>query len=214
LALYVPGIGTPAPRYDNGWDRLNETVQQMFGFGIPESATDLRLEEPLHFAVLMEHSISAVAQHCVEYEPIEIAHRPAIQGIDLDAIGQRWRNELRCDDLDVGKLSLRPPQLGRVQLSRQPETTFGKRKLRFGTRDEAGMTVERSETRDTSVDPGTHDLHLAETRMPPKRMDGYPRVSWRSTWGDGVSLSLSAARQPRCRSQPAHCRNECDGSEC
>jgi uncharacterized protein (DUF2235 family) len=40
LALYVPGIGTPAPRHDNGWGRLKETVQQMFGFGITKKIID------------------------------------------------------------------------------------------------------------------------------------------------------------------------------
>jgi uncharacterized protein (DUF2235 family) len=40
LSLYVPGIGTPAPRHDNSWDRLDETVQQMFGFGITKKIID------------------------------------------------------------------------------------------------------------------------------------------------------------------------------
>jgi uncharacterized protein (DUF2235 family) len=40
LALYVPGIGTPALRHDNGWDRLKETVQPMFGFGITKKIID------------------------------------------------------------------------------------------------------------------------------------------------------------------------------
>lgn len=40
LALYVPGIGTPAPRHDNSWHRLKETVQQMFGFGITTKIID------------------------------------------------------------------------------------------------------------------------------------------------------------------------------
>jgi uncharacterized protein (DUF2235 family) len=40
LALYVAGIGTPAPRHENGWSRLKETVQQMFGFGITKKILD------------------------------------------------------------------------------------------------------------------------------------------------------------------------------
>ncbi len=40
LALYVPGIATVAQRHDNGWDRLKETVQQMFGFGITTKIID------------------------------------------------------------------------------------------------------------------------------------------------------------------------------
>jgi uncharacterized protein (DUF2235 family) len=40
LALYVPGIGTPTPRHNNGKDRLKETVQQMFGFGITRKIID------------------------------------------------------------------------------------------------------------------------------------------------------------------------------
>lgn len=40
LALYVPGIGTPAPGHSSGWSRLKETVQQMFGFGITKKIID------------------------------------------------------------------------------------------------------------------------------------------------------------------------------
>ncbi|MGY2986138.1 phospholipase effector Tle1 domain-containing protein [Bradyrhizobium sp. USDA 4508] len=40
LALYVPGIGTPAPGYDSRWRRFKETLQQMFGFGITKKIID------------------------------------------------------------------------------------------------------------------------------------------------------------------------------
>ncbi|MDA9490415.1 phospholipase effector Tle1 domain-containing protein [Bradyrhizobium sp. CCBAU 11361] len=40
LALYVPGIGTPAPGHSSRWSHLKETVQQMFGFGITKKIVD------------------------------------------------------------------------------------------------------------------------------------------------------------------------------
>jgi uncharacterized protein (DUF2235 family) len=40
LAFYIRGIGTPAPRHDSAWDRLKETVSQMFGCGLTQKIMD------------------------------------------------------------------------------------------------------------------------------------------------------------------------------
>jgi uncharacterized protein (DUF2235 family) len=40
LALYVPGIGTPTARHYSLWDRFQETVRQMFGFGLTQKIVD------------------------------------------------------------------------------------------------------------------------------------------------------------------------------
>jgi uncharacterized protein (DUF2235 family) len=40
LAFYVRGIGTPSPRHNSAWDRLKETVSQMFGCGLTQKIMD------------------------------------------------------------------------------------------------------------------------------------------------------------------------------
>jgi uncharacterized protein (DUF2235 family) len=40
LAFYVPGIGTPSARHDTVWDRLKETISQMFGCGLTQKIID------------------------------------------------------------------------------------------------------------------------------------------------------------------------------
>jgi len=39
LAFYVPGIGTPAPLHNSFWDRTEDAVRQMFGFGLTEKSS-------------------------------------------------------------------------------------------------------------------------------------------------------------------------------
>jgi uncharacterized protein (DUF2235 family) len=72
LALYVPGIGTPAPRHDNGWDRLKQAVQQMFGFGIMKKIIDcyvaiIGVWEPGDRIYLLGFSRGAYTARCLAH---------------------------------------------------------------------------------------------------------------------------------------------------
>jgi uncharacterized protein (DUF2235 family) len=72
LALYVPGIGTPAPGHINGWSRLKETVQQMLGFGITKKIVDCYIAligvwEPGDRIYLFGFSRGAYSARCLSH---------------------------------------------------------------------------------------------------------------------------------------------------
>ncbi|WP_426441024.1 phospholipase effector Tle1 domain-containing protein [Bradyrhizobium genosp. P] len=92
LALYVPGIGTPAPGRSNGWSRLKETVQQMFGFGITKKIVDCYVAlvgvwEPGDRIYLFGFSRGAYTARCLSHV-LEVCgvprHEPNGDSISLD----------------------------------------------------------------------------------------------------------------------------------
>ncbi len=89
LALYVPGIGTPAPRHDSGWNRLKERVQQMFGFGITKKIIDCYVAivgvwEPGDRVYLFGFSRGAYTARCLAHV-LELCGIPT-KGQDRNAI--------------------------------------------------------------------------------------------------------------------------------
>jgi len=97
LALYVPGIGTPAPGHSSRWSRLKEAVQQMFGFGITKKIVDCYVAlvgvwEPGDRIYLFGFSRGAYTARCLSHV-LEVCGVP--------------RNEPNGDSISLDPKSLR-----------------------------------------------------------------------------------------------------------